>query len=183
MVDAFSFPSEKYLLIGKIVKVHGLKGEVKIFPFSRQPENIKAYKQLTLVTTEGQLSSLLNLVSCRVQKNLAVVGFEGIASRSQSEKLIGMGVLLEKNNLPAAREHEYYWQDFLHQDVYLLQGEKVGRVENMFSNGVQDILVVQGGDGEHLIPVTKDIVVQHTAEGLVINPPPGLLQLNSGVDD
>lgn len=183
MSDVFNFPEEKFILIGKVAKVHGLKGEIKVFPYSGQPENIKAYKEFTLVSPDGTLSEPMRVTSCRVQKNLAVIRLEDVSTRNQSEQLIGSGVLLNKNNLPETEKDEYYWRDFINQDVYLSSGDKIGYVDNMFSNGAQDILVIKSGKTEHLIPITKDILLAQRTEGIVINPPPGLLEINSGVDD
>lgn len=183
MSDDFIFSQDTFILIGKVANVHGLKGQVKIFPYSRQPENIRSYKKLVLVTQKGKLSDTLKVTQCRVQKNMAIVSLDTIKTREQSEELVGMGVLLNKVDLPVIKNGEFYWRDFIGQQVFIQSGEPIGQVKQLFFNGAQDVLVVVDKNQEHLIPVTNDVLVSHNKEGLVINPPPGLLSLNSGVDE
>ncbi len=183
MAVDYSFPEDKFILIGKVANVHGLKGEIKIFPYSKQPENLKDYSYLSLVSEQGKISSSLQVKKCRVQKNLAVILLESIQTREQSEQVVGMGVLLNKEHLPKVSSEEYYWKDFIKRDVFLETGEKIGVVQKLFSNGAQDVLVIDNAGIELLIPVTQEIVVKHDNEGIVINPPPGLLDINSEVDE
>jgi len=81
--------------------------------------------------------------------------------------------------LPAAGENEYYWHQYQDKLVVDLAGNTIGRVERLFNNGAQDILVIKSGKEEILIPITKSILVGETAENLIVNPPPGLLELNA----
>jgi 16S rRNA processing protein RimM len=64
-----------------------------------------------------------------------------------------------------------------------LSGLTIGRVESLFSNGAQDVLVVKSGNEEILIPVTKSIIVSETAEEIIVDPPPGLLDLTNESGD
>ena len=62
-------------------------------------------------------------------------------------------------------------------------GRALGRVQKIFSNGAQDILVVGEGNQEYLIPILDSIIVRRTDTELIIDPPPGLLEINSGTAD
>ncbi|MGB3212766.1 MAG: ribosome maturation factor RimM [Desulforhopalus sp.] len=183
MAEEFSYPADQYLLLGKVAKAHGLRGEVKIFSYSGQPENFLGYKEIVLVDISGKLSSALAVGKVRIQGKSAIVQLSTIDSRNKAEGIEGMGVLLAKNLLPDTAEDEYYWYQYEGKLVLDQSGRTIGRVDSLFNNGAQDILVVKSGDGEILIPVTRHIVVQETAEGLVVNPPPGLLDLTSDVDN
>lgn len=182
MADDFSYPKDTFILIGKVAKVHGLKGEIKVYPYSEQPENIKAYKNLVLVAKDGKRSNPIKIVQSRVQKKLAIVRLDSIKSREQAEALIGFGVLLDKAELPAIDKNSYYWQDIIGKNAITETGSLLGKVESLFNNGAQDILVI-AGDEEYLIPVTKEILIDISEEDIVINPPPGLLDINSGTDN
>lgn len=182
MVDAYTFPEDKFLLIGKIVKAQGLKGEMRCFPYSRQPDNISNYKEIFLISPEGDLSQPLKLQTSRAQKNMAILRVAGIISRNQSEALTGYGVLIRKDHLPELNDDTYYWNDFINKPVSTKNGENCGIVANMFSNGAQDILVITNRNEEFLVPVTDDIIIQYDDKGIVISPPPGLLEINSGED-
>ncbi len=179
MSGCFIFPDEQYILIGKVVKVHGLQGELKVYPYSEQPENIKAYEEIILVTDESKLSVPISIVSCRIHKKFAFIRLDSIRSRHHAEKMVGMGILLDRDKLPPAAEGSYYWQDYIGLEVYTETGHFLGKIENLFFNGAQDVLVINGAGNEYLIPVSRDIIIKENKEGLVITPPPGLLAINS----
>lgn len=183
MAEDFDFPTDQYVLLGKIVKVHGLRGEVKIYSYSGQPKNFHGYKELVLVDSTGGLTLPLDVLKVRVQGKIAILQLATVDCRNRAEETVGYGVLIKKDRLPAPDEDEYYWHQYEGKLIEDLAGETIGRVVSLFNNGAQDILVVRSGAGEILIPVTKNIVVQETADALIVDPPSGLLDLIQDGDD
>ncbi len=181
MADVFSFPTDRYVLIGRVGKPHGLRGEVRLQLYSGQPENLRSYGRLFLVSTDGEISPPRRIVSSRVQGKTAVIGFESVGDRNGADYLKGMGVLVEKTELQQTDEDEYYYYQFAGLAVRTVEGRRLGRIEHIFSNGAQDVLVVRGKGREYLIPIMKPIIVRRTDEELIIDPPPGLLEINSGM--
>ena len=179
MTSDYIFPAAEYLLLGKVVKAHGLHGEVKVFLHSGQPENIAGYSELVLVDRAGVISSPLAVLQSRVQGKNVIVRLASISTRIQAEMVEDCGVLLARKHLPAIGENEYYWHQYQNKLVVDLDGKTIGRVDYLFTNGAQDILVINAGKEEILIPVTKSIIVGETAEELIVNPPPGLMELNT----
>lgn len=175
----YSFPTEEFLLLGKVAKAHGMRGEVKIFSFSGQPENIKAYKEIVLVNAAGTLSTSLAVLGCRVQGKMAITRLDSITSRDKAESIEKMGVLIAKKLLPELEEDEFYWHHYVGKIVTDLKKQNIGIIENIFSNGSQDIMVIRAGTQEILIPISKGIVVQEDGDKISIDPPPGLLELYS----
>lgn len=180
MTREYVFPADKYLLLGKVAKAQGLHGELKIFLYSGQPENIAKYGELLLINRTDVISSPLAILKCRVQGKAAIVQLATIANRTQAEMVVDYGVLLERKYLAVIGEDEYYWHQYQEKLVVDLDGNTIGRVDHLFTNGAQDILVIKAGKEEILIPITKDILVSETAGTLIINPPPGLIEINTG---
>ncbi len=178
MSREFNYPTDRYLLIGRVGKPHGLRGEFKLICFSGQPESILSYTKLVLVDHKGNVSEPLATRKSRVQGKNAVITLETIDDRDQAEAIVGAGVLVAKEDLPEAREDEYYWHHLEGQELVGIDGRVIGTVVSLFNNGAQDILVVSAGSDEVLIPVTKEIVVGEKGGALIIDPPPGLLELN-----
>lgn len=181
MPDDLQYPADKYLLLGKIARAHGLRGEVKIYLHSGQPENIRNYRELFLVDQAGVMHGPLSLIRSRNQGRFAIVQFAAVTTRSQAEEMEGLEVLLAKTELPALSEDEYYWHEYIGRSVSNTSGEIMGRIIHIFRNGMQDVLVMKrvGTDEEVLIPMTRKIIVGETAEELTIDPPPGLLEINA----
>ena len=100
MTEIFPYPADKYVLLGKVTRAHGLRGDVKIFSFSGQPENFSGYQEIVLVDTAGTLSLPLAVENFRIQGKTVVVRLASINSRELAEKIEGKGVLLAKSRLP-----------------------------------------------------------------------------------
>jgi len=179
MTEDYTYPAEEFILLGKITKAHGLRGEVKIFTYSGHPENFDGYSEIVLVDGSAKLSRQFGVKKSRVHGKTAIVQLTSITTRSEAEAIEGRGVLLSKKHLPDAGEDEYYWHQYVGKLVVDTNGDGLGRVQALFNNGAQDVLVVNGHRGEILIPVTREIIVQVTDETLIADPPPGLIELNS----
>ncbi len=179
MTPDYVFPADKYLLLGKVTKAQGLHGEVKIFLYSGQPENIAKYEELLLINRSNVISSPLAILKSRVQGKASIVQLATITNRTQAEMVVDYGILLDRKYLAVIGDNEYYWQQYQEKLVVDLDGNTIGRVDHLFTNGAQDILVIKAGKEEILIPITKDILVSETAGTLIVNPPPGLIEINT----
>ncbi len=171
---------EDFVLIGKIIKSHGLKGEVKVFPYSGSPENFQNYTDLIVADSEGGGSSSLAVKKVRAQGGNVILLFEGVTSRSDADTLAGRELWLAKSAFPNLAPNEYYWFELEGLGVVTDDGRELGTVTAIFNNKAQDVLVVTGGEREYLIPVTKEVIRNRDDKHriLVISPMDGLLDLN-----
>lgn len=184
MSDDFLYSSEQFLLIGKIVEPHGLKGEVLIFSFSGQPENIQHYPQLFLVAPSCRATQHFTIAKSRIKGKALIAQLHSITDRNQAEALVGMGVLVRKEDLPQPGENEFYLYQMEGLPVFTIDGRRLGMVTSIFSNGAQELLVIQDdGDNEYMIPVLESIIKVHDSEKIVIDAPPGLLEINSETNE
>lgn len=171
-------PKDK-ILVAKVAKAYGVKGDVRIHCFSEQPENMMQYKRLFLLDENGRISVPLSVRNCRLQGKSVIIGFEGINNRNQVDELLGAGVLIAKTDLLQLPDDQFYWFQYLDKEVVTCDGQLLGKVTNLLNNGAQDILVIQTEDQEEvLIPVTKEILIAEEKKRLVIAPPPGLIEIN-----
>ncbi len=180
MAGDFCFDEERYLLVGEVRKPHGLRGEVKISPYSGDADTLLHYAKIILVDRAKRLSSVLAVEKARFQGKVAVLKLAGIDDRDSAAALYGTGVLVDKTDLPQLQDDEYYWYRLYNLPVSTEQGERLGTVASIFSNGAQDIMVVKNGPREFLIPIIDTIIKEETEQGIIITPLPGLLEINSG---
>jgi 16S rRNA processing protein RimM len=182
MSRKYIFPDKQFIHIGSVTKAQGLNGEVAIAPLSGQPESFKAYTTLVLVDESGTLSPELVVEKLRIHKGRAIVKFDRVEDRTFAEQLVGMGVLLARKDLPPSEDDEYYWHEITGLTVITDTGRYVGKVVSLFSNGAQDIMVISDEEQEYMVPITDDIVLRQNNEEMIIQPPPGLLEINQGDD-
>jgi 16S rRNA processing protein RimM len=183
MTSSFSYPEEAYVLIGEVIKVHGLRGELKVACYSGQPENVARYRRLALIGKDDTIPRGFALEGSRVKEKTAIVRLQGLTDRNQAELLVGHGVLVLREDLPALADNEFYWRDVAGRRVLDAEGRDLGRVSHLFSNGSQDVMVVTGCRNEYMVPVVAGIVVAIREDAVVIDPPPGLLDINFTVDE
>jgi 16S rRNA processing protein RimM len=183
MSSTFSFPEETYILIGEVTKAQGIRGELKIHSFAGQPENLRQYKSLMLIGKTGEISAGFPISTLRIQGTSAIVGLQGIGDRNTAELYVGHGVLITRQDLPMPQDGEFYWRDVEGRKVITRDGRKLGTVSQLFSNGAQDIMVVTDGELDYMIPLVAGIVISTDHTEIVIDPPEGLLEINSSLDD
>jgi 16S rRNA processing protein RimM len=180
MAGNYSFPTDEYVLLGKVTKAHGIKGELKMVSFSGELQSITRHNKLLLVSTKGQISPSYDVVRSRAGNKEAIVQLKGVTDRNSAEELCGLGVLVSKDDLPKLQGDEFYLHELEGLQVKTEAGEMLGKVDAFFHNGMQDILVIRQGNEEILIPLIPGMITERDENSLTIAPPPGLLTLNSG---
>jgi len=163
---------------GKISKVHGLSGEIKFVPFSRQLDNISTLERIFIIKNPDSSPVEFNITKSRIHKNAAVLRIQGIDSIEDAEKLVGSIIHVEISDLQDPEEDEYYWFDLIGLKVYTEQGQYIGEVDSLIDRSLQSLLVVKKEGEEHLIPLTEPIVqkVDLAESRIIINPIEGLLE-------
>ncbi|MEN8190770.1 MAG: ribosome maturation factor RimM [Thermodesulfobacteriota bacterium] len=172
------FSAENYLEIGKVGKAHGTGGEFLIHTFAGRPESFENYSELILVRDDGEPSIPLKVLSVRPRKKNCVVRLDRIDSRRQAEQYVGFGVFVAREELAPVAEDEFYYDELVGINVVTEDGIELGPVKSIFSNGAQDILVIDNGEGELYIPFVDQLIVSRQDDRIVIAPPEGLLEIN-----
>lgn len=166
------------ILLGKITRPHGIRGEVKVYPYSGQPENFLGYREI-LVGSEGQVERIPYTVEqSRVQGRLAVLRLAGCDDRTKAEALAGREVWLRRSDLPKPGEDEYYLADLEGREAVSADGLLLGRISGIMDTAAHPILIVTGRGREYLVPVHKGVVASIDGEQVVLRLPPGLLEMN-----
>jgi 16S rRNA processing protein RimM len=87
-----------------------------------------------------------------------VAKLASVDDRDQARQLVGADIAVDRDQLPALAEGEYYWNDLIGFQVVTRDGEELGRVTGLMQTGANDVLVV-GGERERLIPFIREQVV------------------------
>ena len=172
--------ADDFVKVGEIVKPHGIRGEVKVYSYSGQPENFKLYKSIVLQEREGSRKAIYEVLRSRPQGKLAILQLEGVISREAAEALQGSTLWLKKTDFPELASGEYYWHQLIGLQVCTESGRELGKVAGLFTTGAHDVLVVKGEGREYLIPVKEEMIkeIDEPKGRLSITPPPGLLEVN-----
>ncbi len=142
--------------MGRIFGSWGVRGGVRVDPYTEDPETLAAYKTW-LVGREGDWKEY-KVLEARLHITQVVAQLEGLTDRDAALKLKGSEVAVPRDTLPEPDDGSYYWSDLVGLAVVNTAGEALGEVKEMFSNGAQDVIdVVAGEDAgtvKRLIPWT-----------------------------
>lgn len=136
--------------MGKVGGLFGVRGWVKVHSFASPPENLLRY-QPWLVRV-GDAWRPLKLTGGRRHGKGVVAQLAGYEDRDNARELIGADIAVERTQLEAPAENEYYWTDLIGTAVVNRGGVEFGRVDHLIETGANDVLAVQGEHGETLIP-------------------------------
>jgi len=180
MVVHFPFQEDQYVLIGTISRAHGLNGEVKIAVRLRQQEPFLHIDRLTLIGSDGRMTAPLKLLKVRQQGKQFIAKIDTIDTKEEADLTAGMGVLLLREDIAEPDSGPIFLSQFEGLTVRTKNPDEIiGTVATVENYGAQDIMIVRDGSKEYLIPMVDAIVVSHDEKQVVIDPPPGLLEINT----
>lgn len=164
------------LLVGRVVKTQGIKGHVRVFSFGEGTATFCRGKTIYLKNAQGVVTPF-TIESSRAHRQLTILAVQGVNRIEEARELVGCLIYLPKDSLEELPADEYYWHQLIGLKVKTERGTFLGTLERIFSTGSNDVFVVQGGNGEILIPATDEVVLQVDLKGgfLVIRPLEGLL--------
>lgn len=162
-MSATSAPAEDLIVIGKIVSVHGVRGDVKIYSFTDPIENLLDYRRWTL--RRGDECKQVELVKGRLQGKILVATLEGLSDREVARTYADFDICIPRSELPQLTGEDYYWFQLQGLTVINQLGQVLGRVDHLLETGANDVLVVKPFDGslddrERLLPYTDPCVLK-----------------------
>ena len=170
--------SDEYVVVGRIGRAHGLKGEVSVEPRTDEPE--RRFVVGAVLGTEGRAHwPSLTVASTRTHQGRLLVHFEEIADRTTAESARGteLTVTVTSEESPEDPE-EFYDHQLVGLRVETVAGVAVGELLRVEHNAAQDLLVIATDHGEVLFPFVGVLVPEVDLAGgrIVLDDRPGLLQ-------
>jgi len=170
-------------LVGRIARPHGIRGQVIVNLDTDFPEERFQPGAELFVDRAGRVEPLM-LTTVRFQSGRPVVGIAGIESVADAAALAGHELRIPPERLIPLPAGTFYRHDLIGCRVERRDGALVGVVEDVEGTMSGSRLVVRSETGEVLIPLAADVcpVIDPAAKRIVIDPPPGLLELNARTD-
>lgn len=143
------------ILIGKIVNTHGIKGEMKVYPYTDDIENLTTLKQVFL---DEALTKMQTISTCRVQKNMLLMKLKEINTVEEAQMLRDQNLYILKEE--SLEEDTYYIEDLIGLEVIDMKNETViGTITYVFQPGANDVYEVETPNKEHIyLPAIKQVV-------------------------
>ena len=166
---------QKKLEVGQIVNTHGIKGEIKVVPFTDDISRFDKLKKVYVKTKKE--SKLYQIEGVRYHKNMVLLKLQGIDNPEQAELLKNSFLEIDRGDAVPLKEGTYFIADLIGLEVYTDEGKLLGKVDDIYNTGANDIYVVKDELGKTiLLPGIKDVIKQVILdEKIIVHLIPGLL--------
>jgi 16S rRNA processing protein RimM len=143
--------------VGRILGAWGIKGAIKVKPFSGDPQALFSSKRWYVEPSElkpgHQVPALLRVVSAREQGDGVVATVQEVADRDMAQALAGARIFVPRSSFPTPDSDEFYWVDLIGLDVINREGARLGQVIGLIETGPHCVLRIAPGpiDAEEVL--------------------------------
>lgn len=152
------------VVMGHITGAFGIKGWIKVSPYTETINGLLDYSVWWLRRNEGEWREV-SITNGHTAGDALTVKLEECADRNQAAKYKGMQIAVPRDHLPDLSkngEEGYYWSDLIGSEVINIQGERLGKVTGLLETGANDVLQIHDTSGpnkkERLIPYVDSVI-------------------------
>ncbi|MGN0327345.1 MAG: ribosome maturation factor RimM [Lachnospira sp.] len=170
---------EDLLRVGVIVSTHGIKGEVKVFPTTDDPERFKVLKSCIIAGKKENIN--VTVTSVKFFKQYVILKFKEFNNINDIEIYTKCDLLVTRENAVECQPGEYFICDLIGLDVITDEGVRLGTLSDVLETGANNVYCVKSDTGkEYLIPVTDECILSHDLSNrtVTVHILPGLLDIN-----
>jgi 16S rRNA processing protein RimM len=154
---------DHFILIGKVTRIHGVKGTVKVYSYAESSSFFRSDLSLCIQTPNGLINTY-QIAWAKPHKRSILVALKGVDDRDSAQALIGAMLFVDKQMLPHVEEGTYYWFDLIGLAVETDDGDHLGKIESILQTGANDVYVVRKhhaeGGSEVLVPALASVIQQ-----------------------
>ena len=167
---------EQFLRVGVISSTHGIRGEVKVYPTTDDPERFLDLDEVILDT--GREHKILEIEGVKFFKNQVILKFKGYDNINDIEKYPKKDLLVDREHAVELGENENFIADLIDMEVVTDEGKVLGTLTDVIETGANDVYAVKTPEGkEILLPAIRDCILDvnvdekrmtvHVMEGLL----------------
>ena len=154
---------ERRLQVGVITATHGLKGEVKVFPTTDDPNRFRRLKEVILNT--GREERVLEIEGVKFFKQMVILKFKGLDDIGDVEKFRRGTLSVTRENAVKLKRNEYFIADLIGMRVENEDGSELGTLQDVIATGANDVYDVRLSDGRQvLIPAIRECILSVDVE-------------------
>lgn len=161
--------------IGKIVNTQGLKGEVRVYSYT---DDINRFDELDTFYLGKDLETEWVVEKVRYKGNMVIMKIKGIDRVEDAEKLRDKFMYVSREKSRELEEEEYFISDMIGLEAYTVDGEHIGKLQEVLQYAANDVYVIKGNEGqEYLIPALMKFVptIDMNERKMIIDPIKGML--------
>ena len=168
---------DNYIKIGRITRYQGNKGEVRVKPTTDVPERFFDLDFIYLKRRDDFKE--LEIEYIRFHKQFVIIKFTAVNSIDEAEKLKNYQVLIDESEKYLLPENNFYVSDLIDCEVYLEDGDYLGKLIEVVDTSGTDVFLIQGDEKEYMVPASQEMITEIDLEKkkIIVDPIPGILDL------
>ena len=148
---------QKYLEVGQILNTHGLKGYLKVVPYTDDIERFEELKKIIIVYQKENIEYEIEKV--KYLKGMVLLKLKGIEHINEAEKYKNCFLKIKREDAKKLEENTYFIADLIGLSVYNEEKEKIGTLDEIFPTGSNDVYVVKNEKGKQiLLPAISSVI-------------------------
>jgi 16S rRNA processing protein RimM len=171
--------SPRFLLIGEILRPHGVRGELRMRILTDYPERITELGKVYVGEgVDAKVPAVYAVEHMRMHQNYGLLKLEGIDNRTDAEIFRQLYLMVSIEDAVPLEEGEFYLFQLIGLDVRTADGVQLGKIIDVMETGANDVYIVESARyGELLIPVTDETIIETNIEQgfIAVNLPEGLI--------
>ena len=167
----------KYLVIGKILRPHGVRGELRMQMMTDHPEHLPALERIYIGKSPDDRLQELRLKHVRFNKTYALLTIEGCSTRDQADQLRSKMAMIDINDAAPLEDGQYYLFELIGMRV-CADGRDIGCVKEVLETGANDVYIVESEQyGDILVPAHQETIteIDFHSDTIRMSLPAGLL--------
>ena len=168
---------ERLVIVGELTGVHGIRGEARLRPFNTESAVLANVSEVFVIGSAGQIR-VMTLRSARPHGAAWLLSLGDVSTPEAARALARSHVAVRERELPRLQAGQFYCYQLIGLEVVDGSGERVGRVADVLATAANDVLVIQDGGRERLVPMIDRMVsdVDLEARRIVVHPIAGLFE-------
>lgn len=165
----------RFLAVGRVTRPHGVHGEVRVELLTDVPER---FQWLEAVYVGEKSPRRTAIESVRFHQGVVLLRLAGYPTRDEAEMLRGELLQVPESEAVPLAEGEYYLYQLVGLEVFTEGGKRVGRLSEILETGANNVFVVDGDNGQHLLPDIPDVIKEIDIDNgkITIHLLPGLIE-------
>ena len=144
-----------FVKIGNVANIHGIKGEIKVYPYTDDFDNFLKYKEIYV----GENKTKYTVKSSRLHKNMVLFTLDGVSDPNTAETLKTLDIFIDEKNLKKLSKNSYYVKDLIGIEVIdTLKNESIGKITDVLKYAANDVYEIEHDGNKFYIPAIKDVV-------------------------
>lgn len=160
----------EYLMLGRILRPHGVRGELKVSTLTDYPERVGELERVYIgKDVDDSHAKPYTVAKARLHQKYILLTLDDIADRDEAERFRQLYVMVSLDDAVPLESGEFYLFEVVDCRVETADGETLGIVKDVIETGANDVYIVDSPThGDVLIPVTEETIIEHDIENGVV---------------